>query len=149
MQYYLGQSWRDAGELERALAAFQVRAGNPAGWDQERWYARYQVACCLERLGRPPAEVAEAYLDAYAAMPSRAEPLVELARLERGRERYEVAVLYARAARQIPDPGPDALFVDRDAYAWRADDELAISCYWSGRFEEGAGRRRAGTEGVS
>ena len=136
-QYYLGQSWRDAGELERALAAFRVRAANPAGWDQERWYAGYQAACCLERLARPPAEVAAAYLDAYAAAPSRAEPLVDLARFERLQERYEVAVLYARAAGQIPEPASDALFVDREAYAWRADDELAVSCYWSGRFEEG------------
>jgi glycosyltransferase involved in cell wall biosynthesis len=136
-QYYLGQSWRDAGEHDRALAAFRVRAANPAGWDQERWYAGYQVARCLEHLGRPPAEVAAAYLDAYSGRPSRAEPLVELARYEREQERYEVAVLYARAARELPDPGPDALFVDRDAYAWRALDELAVSCYWSGRYDEG------------
>jgi tetratricopeptide (TPR) repeat protein len=136
-QYYLGQSWRDAGELELALEAFRLRAANPAGWDQERWYAGYQVARCLERLGRPPAEVASAYLDVYSVLPARAEPLVELARYERERERYEVAVLYARAAREIPYPGSDALFVDHDAYAWRADDELAISCYWSGRFAEG------------
>ena len=136
-QYYLAQSWRDAGELDRALAAFRLRSANPEGWDQERWYAGYQVARCLEQLGRPSSEVAAAYLGAYAERPSRAEPLVELARYEREQQRYEVAVLYARAARGIPYPGSDALFVDHDVYAWRADDELAVSCYWSGRLEEG------------
>ena len=74
---------------------------------------------CLEHLGRPPAEVAPAYLDAYVMCPTRAEPLVELARFERERERYEVAVLYARAALAIPYPGSGSLFVDHDAYAWR------------------------------
>lgn len=136
-QFYLAQSWRDAGDYERALAAYRKRAANPSGWDQEQWYAGFQVGCCLERLGRPAAEVADAYLDAYSARPTRIEPLVELARLERERERFEVAVLYARAAVEVPPPRPDDLFVDRDAHLWRAHDELAVSCYWTGRFDEG------------
>jgi glycosyltransferase involved in cell wall biosynthesis len=137
LQFYLGQSWRDAGDLERALVAYRVRARNPQGWDQERWHALYQVAVCLERLGRPHAEVTTAYLDAYAAMPVRAEPLVDLTRVEREHDRFEVALLYARAAIAIPEPSPDALFVDRDAYAWRALDEFAVNCYWTGRYAEG------------
>ena len=129
LQFYLGQSWRDAGELELALAAYQKRAANPNGWDQERWYARFQAAVCLERLERPAEEVSRAYLDAYAAMPSRAEPLVELARRERERERYAVAVLDAEPATRIAMPPTDALFVHREVYTWRAWDELAVSCY--------------------
>jgi tetratricopeptide (TPR) repeat protein len=145
-QFYLAQSWRDAGDLEKAAAAYRVRIANEAGWSEERWYARFQLAVCLERLGRPHAEVAAAYLDAYAALPSRAEPLVELARLERLQQRLEVAVLYARTASRIPQPGPDSLFVDRDAYAWRALDELAVSCFWCGRFDEG---RRAAEQALA
>ena len=137
LQFYLGQSWRDAGELELAVAAYRTRAANPNGWDQERWYALFQIAVCLERLERPAEEVSAAYLTAYAAMPTRAEPLVELARFERQRERYSVAVLYAGPATRIAMPGADALFVDRDAYTWRSWDEFAISCYWSGRHAEG------------
>jgi tetratricopeptide (TPR) repeat protein len=137
LQFYLGQSWRDAGEAELALAAYRTRAANPDGWDQERWYALFQIAVCLERLERSAEEVSAAYLSAYAAMPSRAEPLVELARFERQRERFAVAALYAKPATRIAMPGPDALFVDRDTYTWRAWDELAISCYWSGRYAEG------------
>lgn len=136
-QFYLAQSWRDAGELEQALAAYRLRAANRAGWDEEQWYALFQVAVLLERLGAPAGDVAEAYLAAYQARPARAEPLVELARYERGRERFEVALLYARAATRLPHPPVDALFVDADAHAWRSWDEVAISSYWSGRFEEG------------
>lgn len=137
MQFYLGQSWRDAGEPERALTAYEDRIANPDGWSQERWYARFQAAVCRERLGRPPMEVAAAYLDAYADTPDRAEPLVELARYERGRERYAVALVYARAATRIAMPGDDALFVDTDAYTWRAWDEVAVSSYWAGRYADG------------
>ena len=138
LQFYLGQSWRDAGELELALAAYRRRAANPNGWDQEQWYALFQVAVCLERLERPAEEVSQAYLTAFAAMPSRSEPLVELARFERERERYAVALLYAEPATRIPMPPADALFVHREAYTWRAWDEFAVSCYWTGRYDEGS-----------
>ncbi|WP_436697615.1 glycosyltransferase [Nocardioides sp. BYT-33-1] len=144
LQFYLAQSWRDAGELERALAAYAVRAANPAGWDQERWQALFQAARLRERLGEPAAAVIDAHLAAYQHCPWRAEPLVEAARLERSRERYEIALLYARTAAALPQPGGEGLFVDTETYAWRAWDEVAVSAYWTGRYDEGlAAARRA------
>ena len=142
LEFYLAQSWRDAGELDRALAAYRARSDNPAGWDQERWYALFQVAVLRERLGHPVAEVEEALLDAHQACPWRAEPLVELARLERGRERFAVGLLYARAAAGLPMPGHEALFVDTEAYTWRVWDELAVNAYWAGEYAESAGAAR-------
>lgn len=136
-QFYLAQSWRDAGELERSLAAYRLRAENPAGWDQERWYALFQVAVLLERLAAPAEQVAEAYLTAFQTRPDRAESLVELARFERQRERYDVALLYARAATRIKPPPLDALFVDAGAHTWRSWDEVAVSSYWTGRYADG------------
>lgn len=137
LQFYLAQSLRDAGELERSAEAYRVRVENPDGWDQEQWFARFQLARLLEWTGRPLAEVREALLDAYQACPWRAEPLVELARIERAQERYAVALLYARAAAALPMPGSDALFVDVATYTWRAWDEVAVSCYWTGAYAEG------------
>ena len=136
-QFYLAQSWRDAGELEQALAAYRLRAANHDGWEEERWYALFQVAVLLERTAAPAADVADAYLAAYQARPTRAEPLVELARFERGRERFDVALLYARVATGIAFPSGDALFVDADAHTWRAWDEVAVSSYWAGRYADG------------
>lgn len=144
LQFYLAQSWRDAGEPERALAAYATRIANPAGWEQERWQARFQSARLRERLGEPVDQVVDAYLAAYQACPWRAEPLVEAARLERSRERYEVALLYARAAAALPMPGGEGLFVNVATYTWRAWDEVAVSAYWTRRYDEGlAAARRA------
>lgn len=144
LQFYLAQSWRDAGDDERALAAYRKRGDNLSGWVQETYCARYEAALCLERLGWPPAEAIAMHLSAYALAPDRAEALVHAARLERQQSRFPVALLYAREAARLPHPGQGALFVDAATYAWRALDELAVNCWWTGHRAEGeAAARRA------
>jgi hypothetical protein len=133
--FYYAQSLKDAGLSERALEAFQRRA-TMGGWDEEAWHARYQVAQITERLGRSPADIERAYLEAFNARPSRAESLVQLARWHRGRQEWALALLFARAAAAIPRP-PDQLFVEDAVYAWKADDELSIAAWHAGARDEG------------
>ena len=133
--FYLAQSYRDAGEPQKALSAYQRRAGMP-GWDEETWFALFQVARLKEVLRLPEAEVAHAYLYAYQGRPARAEPLLELARFHRERGNYAVGMLYARQAATIPRPA-DRLFVDEACYRWRALDELSITAFYTGDTEAG------------
>jgi len=133
--YYLAQSLKDAGELERALAAFRHRATMP-GWEEETWQARYQAALLVERLGHPPAAIERAYLEAWNARPTRAEPLVQLARWHRQHAEWPLALLFARIAAATPRPA-DQLFVEDAVYAWRALDELAIAAWHGGARDEG------------
>lgn len=127
-QFYLAQSQRDAGQLQAAHASYLRRAAL-TGWDEERWYAQYQAALLAERLQHPPADIAAAYLAAYALRPSRAEPLVQLARWHRVQQQYALASLYAQAASVLPLPA-DRLFVETAVYQWQALDELAVSAYY-------------------
>lgn len=134
-QFYLAQSLRDAGQLEAALGAY-LRRADMGGFAEEQWFALYQAAILSERLQQPGAEVCERYLDAFEARPQRAESLVELARFERQRGHWARAYLYAARAWRTPLPAADILFVDSDAYAWRAADELSIAAYWCGHYIE-------------
>lgn len=136
-QFYLAQSWSDAGEVERALEAYRLRAANERGWHSERAVALHRVARCLERLDRCAEEVVAAYAAAWEAAPHRAEPLVDLARTERLRGRHHLAHLYAERAVALPVPDPSELFVDVATYTWRALDEYAVACGWTGRLAEG------------
>ena len=133
--FYLAQSLRDGGELVRALAAYRKRA-TMGGWDEEAWQARYQAAILVERLGHSAADVERAYLEAWNARPSRAEPLVQLARWHRARSEWPLAVLFARAAVALPRPA-DQLFVEDSIYSWRALDELSIAAWHAGARDEG------------
>ncbi|MBN7795538.1 tetratricopeptide repeat-containing glycosyltransferase [Parahaliea mediterranea] len=135
--FYLAQSYRDAGKPELALRYYRQRA-DMGGWDEEVWYSRFQVAILSEHLQAPRETVIDAYLAAHACRPRRAEALTALATYLRGRQDWELAYLFARAASDIPMPG-DRLFVDATVYRWRASDELALAAFYSGRAER-AGR---------
>lgn len=133
--FYLAQSYRDAGQMEKSLEVYRRRV-EMGGWVEEVWYALYQIGVLRERLGQVRALVADAYLAAYQHRPARAEPLCQLARYHRERSEYALAYLYAAMAAQIPRP-PDILFVDDAAYDWRSLDELSIAAYYVGRHAEG------------
>ncbi|HET9652675.1 MAG TPA: glycosyltransferase family 2 protein [Usitatibacter sp.] len=133
--FYLAQSYRDAGRLEESAATYLRRAGM-GGWDEERWFALYQVARITERLRRDPAAIVEAYLTAYECRPSRAEPLYHLARFHRERQQYARALLFAQQGLAIAMPR-DMLFVERDVYRWRLLDEAGTAAYYVGAREVG------------
>ena len=132
--FYLAQSYRDAGKLDDALAAYERRAA-AGGWEEEAWRSLLEAARLKERLGRPFADVHIAYLDVFERRPTRAESLTDLARVLRLRNAFAQAYVYAKHAASLPQPD-DRLFVEADCYAWRALDELAITAYWTDRFAE-------------
>jgi GR25 family glycosyltransferase involved in LPS biosynthesis len=133
--FYLAQSYFDAGHVESALAAYRRRL-EMGGSGEERFYAAYRVARCLEKLGRPFEEVQEALLQCARAHPHRAEPLVRAAAQARAAERWADAYDLARRAALVPKPGASALFVDLADYEHRAVDEQALAAFHVGRHEE-------------
>ncbi|WP_329570796.1 glycosyltransferase [Streptomyces sp. NBC_01361] len=133
--FYLGQSLSDAGEHEKALEAYDRRAGM-GGQDEEVYTSRLWAARLAEVLERPPTEVMDRYLRTYEIRPSRAEALGEVARLCRCDQRWPLAYMFARQAAQTPFPSDDELRVEFAWYEWRALDELAVSAYWVGEYEE-------------
>ncbi|OGT57995.1 MAG: hypothetical protein A3F14_03510 [Gammaproteobacteria bacterium RIFCSPHIGHO2_12_FULL_43_28] len=132
--FYLAQSLRDAGEFEKAIAAYTHRA-NMGGWEEENYFSLYEIGRLSALLGLDDKIVIERYLKAYERFPTRAEPLYNLAVFLRNRGRHVAAYPFARAASEIPIPN-HTLFVDDSVYAWRALDEYAVAASWAGHFKE-------------
>jgi glycosyltransferase involved in cell wall biosynthesis len=132
-QFYLAQSYRDAGHHERALAAYKKRASMENGWDEERFVAQLEAGRMCLHLKMPEAVVLGELLGAYTLRATRAEPLYELARYYRMRDGYAMASLFAKAGAQTPLPN-DRLFVVESVYTWRLLDELAVAAYWLGDY---------------
>jgi glycosyltransferase involved in cell wall biosynthesis len=132
--FYLAQSYRDGLRPDRALPFYEKRA-IMGGFEEEAWYALYQVAAMHEALGRIDAALT-GYLAAFDRRPSRAEPLCAAARLARLQKRWGSALTFARTAAAIAPPKGDVLFIDESVYRWRALDEYAVAASWTGAFAE-------------
>jgi hypothetical protein len=132
--FYLAQTLRDAGQAGPAREAYRHRVAM-GGWEEEIWYALYQVALLTQRLNEPEANIRDAYLAAFQYRPLRAESLLALARWHNHRSEWALGHLYAQAAAAIPRPD-DILFVEEAAYRWGALDEAAVSAYWVGNHAE-------------
>lgn len=132
-QFYLAQSYKDAGHTERAYEEYAKRAALE-GWAEEKFMAQLELGRCAVRLDKPEAVVLEHLLAAYEQRPTRAEPVYELARYFRMRKAYGKAFLFAKAAAPIQRPN-DSLFVAQSVYDWQLLDELGVSAFWVGEYE--------------
>ncbi|WP_293314107.1 glycosyltransferase [Mycobacterium sp.] len=127
--FYLAQSYWDLNDFVNARKWYERRV-EMGGWDEEVFYARYQIADVLPKLGASWPEVQDAYLRAWEFRPTRAEPLYAIARRYRLDGRYRLGYLFAQRAAEIPLPEQDTLFVLADVHAWRAADEQAVCASW-------------------
>jgi GR25 family glycosyltransferase involved in LPS biosynthesis/glycosyltransferase involved in cell wall biosynthesis len=133
--FYLAQSEQCAGDFRAALEANRRRA-EMGGFAEEVFWSLLRAGECLEALGEPWEQVLAAYLAAWEARPSRAEPLHRIARRARLDGRWALAELFARRGRELPLPEGELLYVEDDVWRWKLDDELSIAAAWLGRHRE-------------
>jgi len=126
--FYLAQSYRDAGQTEKAAEAYAKRAGM-GGWDEEAWYARLQQARCLRKLGDEGGFLREA-LAAFNQRPQRAEPLYDIARYYRDKGSNDACALFAEAGLAMERPN-DVLFIEDFVYTTGFKEEYSISANYS------------------
>lgn len=132
--FYLAQSYRDGGHIEKAIKFYRMRSGM-GGFDEEVWFSLYQVAVLTEKLNVGLELTREAYLRAYENRPSRAEPLWRLAALHRVNGLNHLGRIYALAAANTKR-SKDILFIDEWVYTWRCYDELCVNAQKIGLMDE-------------
>ena len=135
--FYLGQSYFDSQQWEKAIEAYMRRA-EKGGWGEEVYYALYRIAVAKAMLNRPWGEIMEAFLLAYNSRPIRAEPLYHIAQIYRTKFNMPaIAYMFAKAASDIPFPHGDILFVPDMIYNYAILDELAATAHAAGKFQLG------------
>lgn len=133
--FYLAQTYQDFGHYEDGIKWYTERT-KLGDFYEEVYYSYYRIAKAKEALNKPYQEVTNAYLQAYKNLPSRAEPLYELARYNRHLEKYEVGYTYAKKGVNIPYPHNQVLFISKDVYDYKLLDEMAVNGYYIGKYDE-------------
>ena len=132
--FYLAQSYRDAAELEKALATYEKRI-LMGGWDQEVFWSMLQIGLLKESLAREPNEIIDSYKKAHAYRPTRLEPLYYLARYERKLNHHAESYQASSKGLTLKKPN-DLLFVENWIQDYGMLLEYSISSYWTERYLE-------------
>ena len=133
--FYLARSYADSGQLRKAMEWYKKRMDQDF-WVEEKFWCAYQVAGLKLHFKYKIEEVLHGFMEAYELAPWRAEPLYAAAAITRERNMYQTSYIYAKQACGIPLPPDGSLFVAKEIYDFKALDELAISCFWTKRFDE-------------
>lgn len=127
--FYIGQTYHCLNELENARLWYQKRIDTP-GWDEENFMARYRLAQVHEELGDWDSALCE-YLKAFSMRPTRAEPLIQVAKHYLQTKEMDLCFLFSRRATEIPYPENDVLFIDKEMYSYTRFNVLGISAWYA------------------
>ncbi len=131
--FYLAQAYRHMGRPDIAIVHYNRRAQMSTGWDEETFFAQYQVG--LLQLESNFSHASTALLRAWSMRPTRAEPLYYLAFGWRNREAWSAAYLFASRGVHIPEPD-DILFVDSALYRWGLRFERSVAAWYVGERDQ-------------
>lgn len=134
-RFYLAQSYRDGGELQKAYDNYSIRANMENTWAEERYVSMIECGKIMEKLKFPADNVIATYIIAYDFRPTRPEAPYLLSEYLRSQKKYHSAYVYAKAVVDMPVSG-DLLFVRHDIHDWKGRDSLAVASYWSGHYDE-------------
>jgi len=132
--FYLAQSYRDGGNKIKALEVY-LRRSQMGFWSQEVFVSLYSVAQIEEELQFAEAEVLQAYMAAYEALPTRLESLHGAVRFCIQQKKYQQGYIIGTYALGIGYP-LDGLFVEKWVYDYGLLDQFSIAAYWAGHYRE-------------
>lgn len=129
--FYLAQSWRDAGDVPKALQRYKEMAHQEAAWIQERYVSCVQICDLSECIEDA---MPYAWLAAKLLPRRRDATFVILERVRKASDwRPDAFALGLLALEQgSAEALPDFLFVRTAAYSWRFYDELGVVAFWHG-----------------
>jgi glycosyltransferase involved in cell wall biosynthesis len=130
--FYLANSYRDAGQIEKAIETFRKRIAI-GGWIEEVWHSHYSIGNCYESLGQMEKAISS-WIDAFEAHPKRIESLYKIVNYYRERGKNHAAYLFANTAYDSLrryGASDDYLFLQKDVYDYKLDYEMTILGYYA------------------
>jgi glycosyltransferase involved in cell wall biosynthesis len=148
--FYTAQSWHDSASTQdrleneerwrRALKYYTDRVSIKDGYEEERYYSQYRIACVKKNLELPWVEVHQEALKAYSMDPTRAESIKLIIEYYFMVGEWHLAYIYTKFSMDTfhgKNPYPKKLlFVDESLYKWRFLELHSAACFYTGRHDE-------------
>lgn len=144
--FYCAQSFRDYHDFPKAIKYYLMRTTQGC-FDEEIHVSYFNAGKLMIAVNEmrktnetlpsySEQEIEKTLFDGWKFMRDRSECLYELAKYFRLKGEYDRGYFYAKIGSKIPFPIHRVLFLHKDVYTWRLRDELGISSYYIGRYEE-------------
>ena len=115
-----------------AMFFYKQRANNKDGFFEERFNSMMKCG----DLERDEDERVKWYIKAYQII-ERAEPLIEIVKIYRQKDKFKLAFLFAKMACDLPYPSNCVLWVNQKCYNHDRWQELGIVAYYVDEYEIG------------
>jgi hypothetical protein len=122
--FYLAQSYEHINK-EKSIEYYKKRV-EYGGWFEECYMAQMRIGDMLQN----EAEKVCAYLDACNIDPKRAEAYYRLAKYYRIKGKNNLAAKFIMIGKCIKFPKDRSLFLEKDVYSYRFDEELSICGFY-------------------
>ena len=130
--FYLANSYRDNGNLEKAIEMYKKRI-EIGGWFDEVWHSYYSIGRCYNWLNKPDSAIAY-WLLAYDYFPKRLENIYEIIHYYRNTSKHKLAYEFYKIAQEqlkgVDKSKIDYLFLQNDVYDYKIDYEYSIVGYY-------------------
>lgn len=138
--FYTAQSYFDCSDYEQAIKWYCIYTKFKDTWIEELFESHIRITTCMIYLGYPFVRIKQEIDKAISILSDRAEPYYIFGKYANGLQEFEVAYHYLKQARKCDlqkAQNKYILFVIPNQYGKWVDDELSVSCYWTGRYKEG------------
>lgn len=131
-QYYLAQTLDGLGRKKEAYEFYKLRAENNSGFYEERFLSMMNCGNIVS----DQFEKIAWYLKAFE-INNRAEPLIEIAKIYRIQNQFQLSYIFAKPACDLTYPFECLLNVNKRCYSHDRWHELSIVCYYLQKYKEG------------
>jgi len=130
--FYLAQSYRDSGNVEKSLECYLKRA-DMGYWNEEQYVSLFNAANMMRDLGYPKEDVIQTFLRGNELIPYRVECLYGALYTCRINALHQQGYMIGKQAITIQIPR-DSLFIESWMYNYGVLDEFSIVSFWSKNY---------------
>jgi glycosyltransferase involved in cell wall biosynthesis len=130
--FYLAQSYRDSGNINKSLECYLKRA-DMGYWNEEQYISLYNAGNMMKDLGHSRSEVIQTFMRGQEVAPYRAECLYGALLYCRLNALHQQGYIIGKYAMTLEMPR-DSLFTESWIYQYGILDEFSIVAFWSRNY---------------